>query len=387
MKIARFMCSFPVISYQYMSCPYKAPTAEEQPASTGKCPYSAAKSESAPAQGKCPYSAAKEEQPKSTGKCPYSNRAQSNENAPTDLNAVRPYPFAGHIPYGSAEGAADWSKATGDEFKKHFQDSYDRVAANAEATSKPTEARMARARKIALKCGYTDAELDVIGNDVWMLQGTGNPHKAANVQAGETVVDLGSGFGIDATVAASKAGETGRVIGVDLSIREIGNALMRVHARGLRNLDFRYGDIEQPPVTSNSADVVMSNGGFCLVPNKRKAFAEIFRMLRPGVGRLSVSCTVRLQELEKDKKWPSCFLVFMPMVDVVPVLTECGFVDISIERCPTEEKEEKKEEEKPAEEGAAKVTVHSTGNPEYAFLKDYNMAELFACVNIYARKP
>src|SRR5688572_18521364 len=128
--------------------------------------------------------------------------------------------------------------------------------------------------------GYaTDADLGL---------GCGLPTEFANIETGDTVIDLGSGAGNDAFVARSIAGSSGRVIGVDFTEKMIEKARGNAEKLGLNNVEFRFGDIEKLPVNDNVADVVVSNCVLNLVPNKDKAFAETFRVLKPG-GHFSVS--------------------------------------------------------------------------------------------------
>ncbi len=288
----------------------------------------------------------------------------------------------------------DWTKATPAEFKEHFQKAYDDVAV---ATASQTF-RSDIAAKLVSQLGYTPEEIKIVGDDVALMQGTGNPHVLANIQPGETVVDLGSGFGIDAVLAATRVGKAGRVVGIDLSVKEIQSALQRVSGRRLRNVDFRLGDIEDMPIEDEVADCVISNGGFCLVPDKPRAFREVFRVLRRG-GRFSISCTVRKQTLDPTKHWPSCMVVFMPLDTVKSMLTEIGFSDIVIDESnsrmdlwdstdPTGEKtatSTQATESASADATAVKVTIHK-GDSQFDFLRQMNMNDWFARVNIFARK-
>ena len=246
------------------------------------------------------------------------------------------------------------------------------------------------------KLGYTQEQIDLIGEDVFLMQGTGNPHVAAAIGEGETVVDLGSGFGVDCMLAAAAVGPHGRVLGIDMSEQEVHAAMRRVAERGVFNVDFRVGDMEQLPLHASTVDVVLSNGGFCLVPDKRRAFAEIFRVLRPG-GRFSISCTVRTKPLETDIKWPSCMLVFMDLAEVDDILSSNGFTSIAVDSSnkSMDVWEEVKAEAKakmaaaePADQGEdkAKLGIHR-GDPAYAHLKSLKMNERFARVTVSAIKP
>lgn len=118
--------------------------------------------------------------------------------------------------------------------------------------------------------------------------GCGLPTRFAQIKKGDTVVDLGSGAGNDCFIARHETGETGKVIGIDFTPAMIEKARHNAEVRGLNNVEFRQGDIEQMPVTANIADVIVSNCVLNLVPNKDGVFKEIFRVLKPG-GHFSIS--------------------------------------------------------------------------------------------------
>ncbi|MDO8585522.1 MAG: arsenite methyltransferase [Armatimonadota bacterium] len=144
------------------------------------------------------------------------------------------------------------------------------------------------ATAVAKEIGYHDDELTAVPKGANLGLGCGNPVAIAGIREGEVVLDLGSGAGLDVFLAAERVGETGRVTGVDMTGEMIAAARKNAEAAGYRNVEFRQGDIENLPVESSSVDLVISNCVLNLVPDKRRAFAEIYRVLKPG-GRMAVA--------------------------------------------------------------------------------------------------
>lgn len=136
--------------------------------------------------------------------------------------------------------------------------------------------------------GYSSEELASAPAGANLGLGCGNPLALASVEPGETVLDLGSGAGFDAFLAAGRAGPSGRVIGIDMTPEMVERARANAMEGGYANVEFRLGDVESLPLEDASVDLVISNCVLNLVPDKPKAFREIVRVLRPG-GRVSIS--------------------------------------------------------------------------------------------------
>jgi arsenite methyltransferase len=144
------------------------------------------------------------------------------------------------------------------------------------------------AEGLAIAFGYNAEELATLPEGANLGLSCGNPQALAGLEPGEVVLDLGSGAGFDALLAARKVGPAGRVIGVDMTDAMLARARANAAAAGLSNVEFRKGDIEALPVDDETIDVVLSNCVLNLVPDKDRAFREVVRVLKPG-GRLSVS--------------------------------------------------------------------------------------------------
>lgn len=151
------------------------------------------------------------------------------------------------------------------------------------------------------KIGYTTEQLAIGLGRANLGLGCGNPLAMADLQPGEQVVDLGSGAGFDAFLAAKSIGPEGKVIGIDMTPEMIGKAQKNAQQLDVDNVEFRLGDIEHLPVEDHSADVVLSNCVINLSPNKEAVYREILRILKPG-GRICISDVLRSKDIPQDLK-------------------------------------------------------------------------------------
>lgn len=166
--------------------------------------------------------------------------------------------------------------------------------------------------------------------------GCGLPTEFAEIKEGDTVIDLGSGAGNDAFVARRVVGENGKVIGVDFTEAMISKARLNAEKLGLNNVEFRQGDIEDMPLTSGKADVIVSNCVLNLVPNKHKVFSEIYRVLKPG-GHFSISDIVLEGELptrwkEVAELYAGCVSGAIQKRAYLEIIEETGFKNIKIQK-------------------------------------------------------
>ncbi|NQV48035.1 MAG: arsenite methyltransferase [Rhodospirillaceae bacterium] len=183
--------------------------------------------------------------------------------------------------------------------------------------------------------GYSDEEMNAVPEGANMGLGCGNPSAIAALKAGETVVDLGSGGGFDCFLAARQVGNSGHVIGIDMTHEMLAMARKNAEKTGHKNVEFRLGEIEHLPVADNTADVIISNCVINLSPDKPQVIAEAFRVLKPG-GRLAISDIVATadfpDEIANDKHLLSgCVAGATPVVDLEKWMTDSGFGDIRID--------------------------------------------------------
>jgi SAM-dependent methyltransferase len=183
---------------------------------------------------------------------------------------------------------------------------------------------------------YSEADTAGLPDSVTLASlGCGNPTAIASLKPGETVLDLGSGGGIDCFIAAKFVGPAGRVIGVDMTDHMLALANQNKTKLGLSNVEFRKGEIEDLPVESNSVDVIISNCVINLSPDKEAVFREAFRVLKPG-GRFAVSDMVTEGQWPDQLKanvgaWAGCVTGAIDQNEYLQQMREVGFVNVAVE--------------------------------------------------------
>ncbi len=182
--------------------------------------------------------------------------------------------------------------------------------------------------------GYERSELEAIPAEADLGLGCGNPTAMAGLQPGETVLDLGSGGGIDCFLAARRVGPGGRVIGVDMTPEMLDRARGAARRGGYQNVEFRLGEIENLPVADGAVDAVISNCVINLSPDKGRVFREAFRALKPG-GRLLISDIVLAGELparlrENVELWAGCLAGAIAEPEYLRLIREAGFAQLSV---------------------------------------------------------
>ncbi len=195
-------------------------------------------------------------------------------------------------------------------------------------------------------CGCGDLTYTLLSDDYSKLEGynrdadlglgCGVPTEFARIRKGDTVIDLGSGAGNDCFVARALTGETGRVIGIDMTEAMITKARLNSSKLGFTNVEFRLGDIEYMPVGDSTADVIISNCVLNLVPDKIKAFREIFRIMKPG-GHLSVSDVVLRGNLppqirQNAELYAGCVSGAIELEQYIQIMKDIGLKNIEIQK-------------------------------------------------------
>lgn len=223
-----------------------------------------------------------------------------------------------------------------EKVKKEVRKRYARIAKTsgsccaptASCCSAPTEEQVSRL------IGYSEDEVGAVPEGANLGLGCGNPTALATLKEGERVLDMGSGAGFDCFLAAKKVGETGKVIGVDMTPEMLEKARANAKKGKYTNVEFRLGEIENLPVADNSVDVVISNCVINLAPNKKRVFEEAYRVLAPK-GRLMVSDIVLLKKLpasiEKNvEAYSSCISGAEIKDKYLELISKAGFREVKV---------------------------------------------------------
>jgi SAM-dependent methyltransferase len=224
-----------------------------------------------------------------------------------------------------------------ENIKKAVRDRYGDIATQAGTCCFPSASCCGSGNaveNISMGVGYRPEDLQAVPEGANLGLGCGNPVALASLREGETVVDLGSGAGFDCFLAARAVGDSGRVIGVDMTPEMLDKARENARKGDYRNVEFRLGEIENLPVADNVADIIISNCVINLSPDKGRVFEEAFRILKPG-GRLMVSDIVLLKELpaalkESVAAYTGCIAGALMKDDYLGEIGAAGFQDVRI---------------------------------------------------------
>jgi len=191
-----------------------------------------------------------------------------------------------------------------------------------------------QAKEISKKVGYSDSEMIAVPEGANLGFGCGNPVALASLKEGDVVLDLGSGAGFDAFLAAQRIGKTGRVIGIDMTPEMVERAKNNAKKGNYTNVEFRLGEIEKLPVEDNSIDLIISNCVINLSPDKESVFKEAHRVLKSS-GKLMVSDLVLAKELPDALKdsveaYVGCLAGAVKKDEYLKLITMAGFYDVKV---------------------------------------------------------
>jgi SAM-dependent methyltransferase len=218
-----------------------------------------------------------------------------------------------------------------DAVRKAVRERYGALALTPSSCCGPTPETMCNCGDI-----YPKAEIVSLPSEaVAVSAGCGNPTAIASLKPGMTVVDLGSGGGIDCFLSAKKVGAKGKIYGIDATPEMIHRARKTARENGYDNVEFRLGEIEHMPLEAGIADVVISNCVINLSPNKQQVFNEAFRVLKPG-GKLAVSDIVLLKDLPENirkdmRAWSECVSGAVSEKEYTGAMSKAGFEKIKVE--------------------------------------------------------
>jgi ubiquinone/menaquinone biosynthesis C-methylase UbiE len=222
------------------------------------------------------------------------------------------------------------------EIKEFVKERYSKIASKEDSSSCSCCGgnEMDTVIQQAKAAGYSDDEIKSIPPEAIFGLGCGNPTALAEINEGETVLDMGSGGGIDVFLSANKVGVQGKVIGVDMTNEMVETAVKTAETGGYENLEFKLGEIEDLPIKNNSIDVIISNCVINLTPNKLIAFKEAFRVLKEG-GRILVSDIVTEGQIPDEirksfQAWSECIAGAMEKQEYLETIRKAGFKKVEI---------------------------------------------------------
>jgi len=225
-----------------------------------------------------------------------------------------------------------------EEIRKAVRESYGKIAVQETTSCCPADScgcGCGSTQDIVSKAiGYSDEELSAVPQGANLGLGCGNPTALASLKEGEVVLDLGSGAGFDCFLAADRVGETGGIIGVDMTAEMIEKARENARKGDYENVEFRLGEIENLPVADNTVDVVISNCVINLSPDKKRVYEEAFRVLKPG-GRVMISDMALLKELPAALKgniaaYVGCVAGATTREEYLATVAAAGFEEVEI---------------------------------------------------------
>lgn len=218
-----------------------------------------------------------------------------------------------------------------DEIKKAVKGQYSRIAEQSEQSSCCSPGCCCGTNPLleSMTAGYSKEDLERVPQEAILGLGCGNPAACADLKPGETVLDLGSGGGIDVFLAAIKVGPQGKAIGVDMTEQMVDKANRTAKDKGYQNVEFRLGEIEKLPVSNGSVDTIISNCVINLSTDKSKVFREAYRVLKPG-GKLVISDIVSERPLASKMRddlvsWSQCISGAMQRGQYLRTIVEAGF--------------------------------------------------------------